>query len=348
MKTASILVISLLAIIGGAAPAPALDDDNLQLYKRQAPPESPIAPPRKRKQERLLKQEQEREQEQERNRPSLLPKPDQPKPGRPIPHPRSFSSTKLGNPNSNDETKEVKVTVPNSPEGEGSSLEESDDEEDSGSEFNFDPDFDFDSQPMTPEEITTPEFNQQSNVQSPPKQALLPPPLLLPSRMRLPLPEVLPPPEDDEASEFNDEAPKLNDEDSNANDETKDVKDESSNKPAEEVGSSKASKFFTSLLKMASGFELSSNLGKSKPKNKGAVKGNDNSGPGSDPDDSEPQPTTPEDVKPSQSNSFLDELKGKASAMQARGGGLSGAPQVSESNVHSKPGNGKPQIQVIG
>ncbi|KAH6570089.1 hypothetical protein BASA50_008235 [Batrachochytrium salamandrivorans] len=46
MKTAAILVISLLAIIGGAAPAPALDDDNLQLYKRQAPPPPPPpAPP---------------------------------------------------------------------------------------------------------------------------------------------------------------------------------------------------------------------------------------------------------------------------------------------------------------
>ncbi|KAH9259830.1 hypothetical protein BASA82_001233 [Batrachochytrium salamandrivorans] len=46
MKIAAILVISLLAIIGGAAPAPALDDDNLQLYKRQAPPPPPPpAPP---------------------------------------------------------------------------------------------------------------------------------------------------------------------------------------------------------------------------------------------------------------------------------------------------------------
>ncbi|KAH9269053.1 hypothetical protein BASA83_008929 [Batrachochytrium salamandrivorans] len=45
MKTAAILVISLLAIIGGAAPAPALDDDNLQLYKRQAPPPPPPPPP---------------------------------------------------------------------------------------------------------------------------------------------------------------------------------------------------------------------------------------------------------------------------------------------------------------
>ncbi|KAH6568701.1 hypothetical protein BASA62_005322 [Batrachochytrium salamandrivorans] len=45
MKTASILVISLLAIIGGAAPAPALNDDGLQLYKRQAPPPPPPAPP---------------------------------------------------------------------------------------------------------------------------------------------------------------------------------------------------------------------------------------------------------------------------------------------------------------
>ncbi|KAH6592090.1 hypothetical protein BASA50_008236 [Batrachochytrium salamandrivorans] len=46
MKIAAILVISLLAIIGGAAPAPALNDDDLQLYKRQAPPPPPPpAPP---------------------------------------------------------------------------------------------------------------------------------------------------------------------------------------------------------------------------------------------------------------------------------------------------------------
>ncbi|KAH6579204.1 hypothetical protein BASA61_010401 [Batrachochytrium salamandrivorans] len=43
MKTAAILVISLLAIIGGAAPAPALNGDDLQLYKRQVLP--PALPP---------------------------------------------------------------------------------------------------------------------------------------------------------------------------------------------------------------------------------------------------------------------------------------------------------------
>ncbi|KAH6570379.1 hypothetical protein BASA62_004372 [Batrachochytrium salamandrivorans] len=368
MKTASILVISLLAIIGGAAPAPALDGDDLQLYKRQPPP----APP--------------------------------------IPAPRLLLLAKLGNSNPNDGTKEVEATVPNSPTGESSSLEESeifesDEEEETGFEFDFDPDFDFNSQPMTPEEITTPEFNQQSNVKSARKQQvpLLPPSLPLPSRMWLPLPEVLPPPEDDEASESNDEAPELNDEDSNSNDGAKEVKDEPSNKPTEEVGPSKTSKFFASMRKMASGFNLRSKLGKSKPKGEGAIKGNDNSGSDLDPDDSKPQPTTPEpdqqseiadagmkgippapplppssggssangvppapplppptappaapaapvtrlppssgNTKAPQSGISQEELQAKISAMQAGEKGSSETPQILKPNVLSRPMGAKP------
>ncbi|KAH6599799.1 hypothetical protein BASA61_002460 [Batrachochytrium salamandrivorans] len=259
MKTASILVISLLAIIGGAAPAPALDGDGLQLYKRQAPPESPI--------------------------PAL----------------RSFLLAKLGKPNSNDGTKNVKTTVHNRPAGESGSLGEPNGEEDNGSDF----------KPMAPGKITTPEFNQQSNVKGARKRQAPPPP------------ETDPPSDDDE--------------DSNANDETKDVKDEPFNKPTEEVGSSKASQLFESLRKITSGFKPRSKLGKSEPK------GNDDSGSDSDlgPDNSEPQPMTPGGVKALQSNRFIGQLEKTVLAMHTKKGGLSGAPQISESNVHPKPVDGK-------
>ncbi|KAJ1341299.1 hypothetical protein BSLG_004029 [Batrachochytrium salamandrivorans] len=169
---------------------------------------------------------------------------------------------------------------------------------------------------MTPEEITTPEFNQQSNVKK-----------------------------DDEASESNDEAPELNDEDSNSNDGAKEVKDEPSNKPTEEVGPSKTSKFFASMRKMASGFDLRSKLGKSKPKGEGAIKGNDNSGSDLDPDDSKPQPTTPE---PDQQSEIADagisqeELQAKISAMQAGEKGSSETPQILKPNVLSRPMGAKP------
>ncbi|KAH6578953.1 hypothetical protein BASA60_003439 [Batrachochytrium salamandrivorans] len=281
MKTAAILVISLLAIIGGAAPAPGLDGDNLQLYKRQAPPESPVAPSTSTLVDRYQL------------------------------HVIFVSET--WKPNSNDGTKEVETTIHNSPEGEGSSLEESDEEEDNNNP-------DSNSQPTTPEKITTPKFDQQSNVKGAPKRRV---PLLLPPRKWLP---VAAPP-----------SPEFNDEDSNSNDGAKEVKDESSNKPTGEVGSSKALQFLESMRKMASGFELRSKLGRFKPKGEGAIKGNDDSGPDSDSDPDDSEPTTPGGVKALQSDKFIGKLEKTVLAMQTRGGGLSGAPQISKHDVDPKP-----------
>ncbi|KAH6592104.1 hypothetical protein BASA50_008250 [Batrachochytrium salamandrivorans] len=331
MKTASILVISLLAIIGGAAPAPALDGDNLQLYKRQAPPESPVAPPRPRKQERLLKQEQERD----RKRPLLLPKPDRPKPGRPIPAPRLSLLAKLGNPNSNDGTKEVETTIHNSPEGEGSSLEESDEEEDNNNP-------DSNSQPTTPEKITTPKFDQQSNVKGAPKRRV---PLLLPPRKWLP---VAAPP-----------SPEFNDEDSNSNDGAKEVKDESSNKPTGEVdelqrkiAARQAGEKGSSGAPQVSKHDVDpkpENVKTSKPdvfadelQRKIAARQAGGGGSSGTPqilkDSVLPKPGG---AKAPQSNGFADELQRKMAARQARGGGSSGTPQVSKHDVDPKPENVK-------